>query len=135
MFFVGCDRNGKKSQNVHNLIFCKEKIGFSEKNLIFPKTLYVAISLGKATKLVKLLKTFENRFFLKKEIVLSKKDLNVLKTAKCSKLHVERDSICKISQNLQDLWFFETEVGFWKNCFEMNKTCQIWQICRRMRQK
>ena len=77
MFVVECDRNGKKSQNVHKLIiFLRKKIGFSEKKLDFLKTLNVALSLGKATKLVKLLKIFKSWVFPKIEVGFSRKDMN-----------------------------------------------------------
>ena len=60
MFVGEWDRNSRNSQNVQILIFCKGKIGFSEKKLDFLKTLNVASSLGMATKLVKRLITFES---------------------------------------------------------------------------
>ena len=57
----------------------------------------------------------------------SKSDMNVLKTAKCSKLPVDSDWICKVSQNVQILGFLETEMGFWKNCFQNKKICLTYQ--------
>ena len=45
--------------------------------------------------------------------------MNVIWNAKCSKLPVENDWTCKTSQNVQVLGFFETEMGLWKNCFQV----------------
>ena len=50
---------------------------------------------------------------------LSKTGMNVLWNAKCSKLPVESDWTCKTSQNVQVFGFFETEMGLWKNCFQV----------------
>ena len=64
---------------------------------------------------------------------LSKTDMNVLYTAKCSKLPVESDWISKTSQNVQILGFLETEMGFCKNfvfklmkCVEFSKFAVEW---------
>ena len=64
-------------------------------------------------------------YFFEKRMGWSKTDMNVLSTAKCCKLPVESDWICTTSQNVQILGFLETEMGFWKNCFQIKKLCRI----------
>ena len=51
--------------------------------------------------------------------------MKVLQTAKCSKLPVESDWICKTSQNVQFLGFLETEMGFWKMVFKLKKCAKF----------
>ena len=57
------------------------------------------------------LKTF---VFLKQQMSLSKKIMNILQIAKGCKFAVECDWICKISQNVQNLGFLSKERWFFQ---------------------
>ena len=130
-------RNSKNCQKVHSLIFfTKKKLVFPKKNLIFLKMLIVAISLGKAIKLVKLLKIFKNSFFFKKKrLFYPKKVWMFYKLLNVANLPLKVTEFVRLLIKVQTLGFFETEIGFWKNCFQIRKMCRIQQFWRRMRQK
>ena len=57
-------------------------------------------------------------FFNKKKMGLSKKIMNFLQIAKGCKFAGECDWICNISQNVQNLGFFQKKDGFFKKNLE-----------------
>ena len=79
MFFVGCDRNGKKSQNVHNLIFLQRKNWFFRKKLDSSKDAICSNQSGESYQISKTSQNFQKLgFFPKIQMGLLKTDMNVM---------------------------------------------------------
>ena len=117
---VECDWNSKSSRNVQSWkvsFFNKKQMRLSRKILIFLESLKVAILPENATGIAWIFKTFKVEilgFLFKKKIGLSKKIMNFLQIAEGCKFAGECDWNCNISQNVQNLGFFQKKDGFSK---------------------
>ena len=79
MFVREWDRNSKNSQNDHILIFCKEKIGLSEKKLGFFKDPKCSNESVEGYQNSETSHNFQKlSYFFKQKMDLSKTDMNVL---------------------------------------------------------
>ena len=115
-FVVKCNRKKLKFSKRSKFDFYKKKLDefFQEKHefLKIAKDSKIGAECDWNFKISQIV-----HFFYKDDEFFEK--MKILRIDKSSKFVKESDWNSKTSQNVQILGFFETEMGFWKNCFQI----------------